>query len=42
MKKLNKEIGEALTWFFCGAAFVYLLVVLGFIFNVISININKL
>ena len=40
MKKLNKKAGDALAWFFCGAAFVYFLVVLGFIFNVININVK--
>lgn len=40
MKKLNKKAGDALAWFFCGVALMYFLVVLGFIFNVININIK--
>lgn len=40
MKKIKKEVGDALTWFFCGATFVYFLVVLGFIFDVININVK--
>lgn len=32
--------GANLAWFFCGVAFMYFIVVLGFIFDILKININ--
>lgn len=40
MKKLSHNAGIAVSWFFCGCAFMYLLVIVGVITNFIQFNVK--